>query len=418
MFYGFGTSAKNTSMILIINAGSSSIKSSLFEIRAEGPVLQVHGQIEGIGTPHVHAAAKDAAGQPILEEKWSNGGGPRDHTEALNFLVGKMTAELRGEARQPSGGSSSGSWKPAGVGHRVVHGGMRYHRPVVIDAQVRAELESLIPLAPLHQPANLEGIDAAKAAFPGVPQVACFDTAFHHGRPFVAQAFAIPRAFYDNGVRRYGFHGLSYEFITLAMRELAPAVARGRMIICHLGNGVSLCAVRDGRCVDTTMAFTAVEGLPMGTRSGQLDPGVILYLLEEKKFTPAQVSDLIYKQSGLLGLSGVSSDMRDLLAATDSFSKEAVDYFVYRVTWYVGALIAIMGGVDGIVFTAGIGEHAAPIRERVCRNLGWCGLELDPAANNANKTCISTPSSKVSAWVVPTDEERMIAKHVIDLLKL
>jgi acetate kinase len=270
----------------------------------------------------------------------------------------------------------------------------------------------------LHVPANIKGIDAAGQAFPGVPQVACFDTSFHHGRPFVAEAYALPREYYDLGVRRYGFHGLSYEYIVLKMRELAPNVGRGKMLVCHLGNGASMCAIKDGKCVETTMGYTAIDGLPMGTRCGQIDPGVILALMLFRKMTAEQVVELTHKKSGLLGLSGVSSDMRELLASQEPNAKSALDYFVYRIIYFVGALTAVMGGVDGIVFTGGIGEHAAPIRERVCSGLEWLGVTVNSAANQAHAACISQPNSKVSAWVVPTDEERMIAQHVCEVLKL
>ncbi|TMQ35380.1 MAG: acetate/propionate family kinase [Planctomycetota bacterium] len=392
--------------ILVINAGSSSIKVSLFDSGGnEGPVLKLNGKIDGIGTPHPHANAKNARQESILEQQWERNSGPQDHGAAMTFLVGRL---MQGRS----------DWRPAGIGHRVVHGGTRHQAPVRIDAGVRAYLESLVPLAPLHEPANLQGIDAAGRAFPGVPQVACFDTAFHAGRPFVADAYALPRSYYDQGVRRYGFHGLSYEYIRRALRQIAPVLAAGRVIVCHLGNGASMCALRDGRCVETTMGFTAVDGLPMGTRTGQIDPGVLLYLLEEKNMTPAQVADLIYMQSGLLGLSGIGSDMRDLLASDSAAAKQAVDYFVYRVTYYAGALAAALGGLNGIVFTAGIGEHAAIIRERVCRNLAWLGLELDEAANATGGPRLAKAASKVSAWVVPTNEEQMIARHVGDLLKL
>jgi acetate kinase len=392
--------------ILVINAGSSSIKLSLFGHSTGDPTLVLSGQIDGLGTPHVHAVAKDAKRQVLFEQNWSDGSGPKNHAEAMAVVVEKLAAN------RPN-------WKPAGVGHRVVHGGMKeFQEPVGIDAAVVSELKSIAPMAPLHIPGNLQGIDAVGRAFPGVPQVACFDTAFHQGRPFVAQAFALPRSYYDEGVRRFGFHGLSYEYVASAMRTIAPEVVRGRMIVAHLGNGASLCAMHDGRCVETTMGFTAVEGLPMGTRCGQIDPGVLLWLIEFKKMPARQVIDMIHNQSGLLGLSGISSDMRDLLASDSSHACEAVDYFVYRATWYIGALMASLGGLDGLVFTAGIGEHAAPIRERICRNLAWLGLELDSAANAAAKTCISTARSQVSAWIVPTNEELMIARHVVQVLKL
>jgi len=389
--------------ILVINAGSSSIKLSLFEHSSGDPTLTLNGQIEGLGTPHMHVVAKDANRQVVLEHTWS-GDAPKNHAEAMAFVIEKLTAN------RPD-------WKPAGVGHRVVHGGMKENqKPVRIDAAVVAELKSIAPMAPLHLPGNLQGIDAVGRAFPGVPQVACFDTAFHQGRPFVAHAYGLPRNYYDDGVRRYGFHGLSYEYVSGAMRTIAPEVARGRMVVAHLGNGASLCAMRDGQCVETTMGFTALEGLPMGTRCGQIDPGLLLWLIEFKKMPAREVIDLLHHQSGLLGLSGISSDMRDLLKSESPHAREAVDYFVYRTTWHIGALVAALGGLDGLVFTAGIGEHAAPIRDRICRNLGWLGLEIDSIANSAAKQRISAAQSRISAWVVPTNEELMIARHVVSVL--
>jgi acetate kinase len=363
--------------ILVLNAGSSNLKVGLF--RAGGG-----------NEP-----------EPLLRETvdWS-----ADHA-ALADIIGRMSQGRPG-------------WQPAGIGHRIVHGGTRHAAPVRVDAAVRAELEALVPLAPLHQPANLAGIDAAERAFPGVPQVACFDTAFHRSRPFVSEAFALPREYFDSGVRRYGFHGLSYESVAQSMRRLAPDVAAGRLVVCHLGNGASLCAMQNGRSVETTMGFTALDGLPMGTRCGQLDPGVLLYLLDHDKRPAAEVAELLYRRSGLLGLSGVSSDMRELLASDSEQARAAVDYFVYRVTYFMGALTAALGGLDGVVFTGGIGENAAVIRERICRNLGWLGLELDAAANAVHGPRISTSASRVSAWVVPTDEDRVIAAHVAGVLAL
>jgi acetate kinase len=392
--------------ILVINAGSSSIKLSLFEQSGGEPALTLSGQIEGLGTPHVHAIARDAARHVVMDQTWADSDGPKNHAEAMQFVVEKLKASRPG-------------WKPAGVGHRVVHGGMKEdQKPARINAALVAELKTIAPMAPLHIPGNLQGIDAVGRAFPDVPQVACFDTAFHQGRPFVAEAFALPRSYYDEGVRRYGFHGLSYEYIARAMRTIAPEVARGRMIVAHLGNGASLCAMRDGKCVETTMGFSAIEGLPMGTRCGQLDPGVLLWLIEFKKMSGKEAIHLVHNKSGLLGLSGISSDMRDLLASDSPHAKEAIDYFVYRTTWYIGALTAVLGGLDGLVFTAGIGEHAVPIRERICRNLAWLGLEFDSAGNAAGKHCISAANSQVSVWIVPTNEELMIARHVVDVLKL
>jgi acetate kinase len=388
--------------VLVINAGSSSIKTSLFGWD-EGPALRVAVQVEGIGTPTPHAAGRGADREVLFDQKWPAGAGPTDHRQALAFIVRGLTETHPG-------------WEPAAVGHRVVHGGTHYRQPVVIDATVRANLEKLVPLVPLHQPANLLGIDAAAEAFPGVPQVACFDTAFHQGHPWVADTFGLPRSLYDEGVRRYGFHGTSYEYVARRMREVAPDVAGGRLVVAHLGNGASLCAIRDGRSVDSTMSFTPLDGLPMGTRCGQLDPAVVLYLLRARGMTADAIDDLLNRQSGLLGLSGVSSDMRDLLASDKPAAREAVDYFVYRVTREVGALAAALGGLDALVFTAGIGEHAAAVRARVCRGLAWLGLELDEAANAAGEPRISTAAAKVSAWAVPTDEERMIALHVAETL--
>jgi acetate kinase len=389
--------------VLVINAGSSSIKVSLFGSTEDGPALQVAIQVEGIGTPTPHGSGRGPDREVLFDQKWLAGAGPTDHRQALAFVVRGLT-------------ETHPDWEPAAVGHRVVHGGTLYRQPVVLDATVRANLEKLVPLVPLHQPANLEGIDAATEAFPRVPQVACFDTAFHQGHPWVADTFGLPRQLYDEGVRRYGFHGISYEYVARQMRELAPDVARGRLVVAHLGNGASLCAIRDGRSIDSTMSFTPLDGLLMGTRCGQIDPSVVLYLLRAKGMTADAVSALLNKQSGLLGLSGISSDMRDLLASDKPAAREAVDYFVYRATREVGALAAALGGLDGLVFTAGIGEHAAPVRARVCQGLAWLGLQLDDAANAGGGPRISAAASKVSAWVVPTDEERMIALHVAETL--
>lgn len=360
-----------TGDILVLNAGSSSLKLAVFAASADGPVRVRSGAIDDVGTA-------------------------RSHADALAALLKDVPTT------------------PAAVGHRVVHGGMRYAAPVRLDAAVRAELEALVPLAPLHQPANLAGIDAAAAAFPGVPQVACFDTAFHRGKPFVADAFALPRELYEQGVRRYGFHGLSYEYIARELRRVAPEVAGGRVVVCHLGNGASLCGLCEGRCVETTMSFTALDGLAMGTRCGLLDPGAVLYLMEGRSIP--ELTELLYHRSGLLGLSGVSSDMRVLLASADPRAAEAIDYFVHRVVCGVGSLAGALGGLDAVVFTAGIGEHAAAVRERVCRRLGWLGVELDADANARHAARVTTAGSRVSAWVVPTDEERMIALHVAEVV--
>jgi acetate kinase len=389
--------------LLVVNAGSSSIKISLFGSGGtDGPELQMSGQVEGIGTsPRViiRCACKDV----LIDQRWPGGKGPRDHDQTMDYIV-HVLSELRA------------GWKPAGVGHRVLHGGTLYREPTIIDSAVRANLEALIPLGPLHQPANLKGIDAASKAFPNAAQVACFDTAFHQGHPWVADTYALPRELYEQGIRRYGFHGISYAYIARAMRGIAPDVARGRMIVAHLGNGASMCAICDGRSIDSTMSFTALDGLAMGTRCGQIDPGILLYLLGEKGMTAAEVGDLLYKRSGLLGLSGLGSDMRDVLASDSLPARQAVDYFIYRVKCAAGSLAAALGGVDGIVFTGGIGEHAVEIRARICQSLSWLGLEHDEAANIVGGPCISKPSSVVSAWVVPTNEERMIAISVAEAL--
>jgi acetate kinase len=388
--------------ILVINAGSSSIKASVFSPGMEGPRRILAGQVEGIGTA-AHALTTNESGKVLFDQHWHAGEGPTDHEKALALLLDSLVGDRPG-------------WRPAAVGHRVVHGGPHFAAPTIIDDAVRGQLEELVPLAPLHQPHNLKGIDAARAAFPGATQVACFDTAFHRSHPWVADTFALPRQYYAEGIRRYGFHGLSYAYIVRAMRKLAPAVAKGRMVVAHLGNGASLCAIQDGQAVDTTMGFTPLDGLPMGTRCGQIDPGVLLHLLTHGKLTPQQLFDLVWFQSGLLGLSGVSSDMRDLLAATTDQAREAVDYFVYHTAQLIAAMAAAMQGLDGLVFTAGIGEHAAPVRERICRQLAWLGLEFDEFANLHGDHCLSLASSRVAAWVVPTDEERMIALHVAELL--
>jgi acetate kinase len=302
------------------------------------------------------------------------------------------------------------------IGHRVVHGGPDYDRAVRIDADVLKRLERFEDLAPLHQPNNLAPIRMVMAAAPDMAQVACFDTAFHRGHAPVADCYAIPEALYEEGVRRYGFHGLSYEYIANRLQTVAPDLSAGRIIVAHLGSGASMCAIRGGRSVESTMGFTALDGLPMGTRPGQLDPGVVLYLIDQKGMSAAEVSDLLYKQSGLKGLSGVSNDMRDLLASTDPRAAFAVDHFVHRCTISIGGLTAALGGLDALVFTAGIGENAPHVRTRIAERLGWLGAELDAAANERNEMVISAPGSKLRLMVIPTDEELMIARQTLALL--
>jgi len=383
--------------IVVLNAGSSSIKFSMFV--ATGRDLQPHlrGQIEGLFTsPRFIARSGD--GSTVAERAWGDGmklGHDGGIQHLFEFLRGRVVEH-----------------RLIGVGHRVVHGGMLHTRPVRLDAGVLGALEKLIPLAPLHQPHNLAPIRVLLERLPQLPQVACFDTSFHHTNPPVSRLFALPMEYADAGVQRYGFHGLSYEFIASALPSVDPVAAAGRTIVLHLGNGASMCALREGRSIASTMGFAAVDGLPMGTRSGSLDPGVILYLMDQRKMDARAIERLIYSESGLLGVSGLSSDMRVLLASDQPRARLAVDLFVYRIRRELGSLTAALGGLDAIVFTAGIGEHAAGLRARVCRDAEWIGVELDEAANTAGGPRISTATSEVAVWVIPTNEELVIARHV------
>lgn len=382
--------------ILVLNAGSSSLKFSLFADHPGGPELRLRGQIEGLyGTPHF--IARDTTGTILDERRWADGT-RLGHDGAAHHLV----AFLQGFRSE---------YQLMAVGHRVVHGGQAFSQPARVDGEVLAKLEKFVPLAPLHQPHNLAPIRAVAERAPQLPQVACFDTAFHRQQPELAQLFALPPSITERGVRRYGFHGLSYEYIASVLPQLAPDAAAGRVVVAHLGNGASLCAMAAGRSMASTMGFTAVDGLPMGTRCGTIDPGVILYLMDELKMNPRAIETLIYKESGLLGVSGISSDMRELLASDEPRAALAVDLFVYRIGRELGSLAAALGGLDALVFTGGIGEHAAAIRERVCRDAAWLGLAFDAAANAAGGPRISSASSPVSAWVIPTNEELMIARH-------
>jgi acetate kinase len=305
------------------------------------------------------------------------------------------------------------------VGHRVVHGGDRYSAPVLIDSVVISELQRLVPLAPLHQPHHLSAIAAVSKLYPGLPQVACFDTAFHHTQPGVATAFALPHSLSTEGVRRYGFHGLSYEYIAGQLDQILPKkIANGRIVVAHLGSGASMCAMHDRKSVATTMGFTALDGLPMGRRCGNLDPGVVLYLLQEKKMSADDVTNLLYQESGLFGVSGISDDMQTLLKSDDPRAEQAIALFVYRICRELGSLVAALGGLDALVFTAGIGEHAAEIRRRVCEVSAWLGLDFDSIANTKHARCITHNDSKTSAWVIPTNEDLMIARHTTDILRL
>jgi len=385
---------------LVINAGSSSLKFSVFQGQGRAELEAViTGQISGIGT-EPRFEAKDASRRVLADQGLEPGG---DRAALLGFLLDWLAGRLEGAAL-------------VAAGHRVVHGGTRFSAPVRITPSVLAELEGLVPLAPLHQPHNLAAIRALAAVYPELPQVACFDTAFHQTQPWQAQTFAIPRELTAEGIRRYGFHGLSYEYIAQRLPQVAPELADGRVVVCHLGSGASLCAMRAGRSQDTTMGFTALDGVPMGTRPGSLDPGVLIYLMREKGMGADELEALLYQRSGLLGVSGVSNDMRDLLTSDAPAAAEAVELFCHGVAKQVAALAASMGGLDAVVFTAGVGEHSAPVRARVGEKLGWLGVTLDGAANRAKAMRISAPDSRIPVFVIPTDEERMIASHTLDAL--
>ncbi|MCG3188219.1 MAG: Acetate kinase [Burkholderiaceae bacterium] len=385
--------------VLVLNAGSSSIKFRAFDAVTERLLLR--GQIEGLYTA-ARFRASDAGGASLGEHQWP-AGTPLGHDRAIAFLV----EFLRGQR---------GSQRLAAVGHRVVHGGLTYAQPVRVTPAVLAELARLSPLAPLHQPHNLKTIEVVAQTQRDLPQVACFDTAFHRTHSELTQAYALPPSITAHGVRRYGFHGLSYEYIAGVLPLFDARAAAGRTVVAHLGNGSSACALVGGRSVASTMGFTAVEGLPMGTRSGSLDPGVILYLMNELKLSVRAIEQLIYEQSGLLGVSGVSSDMRALLASDDPRARFAIDLYVYRIGREIGSLAAAAQGLDALVFTAGIGENAVLIRQRVCEQAAWLGVRLDAAANAAGGPRISSADSPVAVWVIPTDEESMIARHTRDLL--
>jgi acetate kinase len=389
--------------IAVLNAGSSSLKFSLFAKNAGALELVARGQAESLYTAP-RFVAEDRNGNTLGEKIWGEGV-KLGHAGALDYLLAFLRAEL-------------GEQRLIGVGHRVVHGGLMYAHPVRVDAAVLAALEKYVPLAPLHQPHNLAPIRVLLERVPELPQVACFDTSFHRHQPELAQAFALPRSITGLGVRRYGFHGLSYEYIAHALQEKNAEAARGKVVVMHLGNGSSMCAMANGRSVASTMGLTPVDGLPMGTRCGTLDPGVLLYLMDELTMDARAIEKLIYEQSGLLGVSGISSDMRVLQASSESGARAAIDLYVYRIGRELGSLTASLGGLDAIVFTAGIGENSAPVRERVCRDAEWLGVELDRVANVDAAARISTAGSAVSAWVIPTNEELMIARHTRALLGL
>ena len=385
--------------ILVLNAGSSSVKYAVYRRDEDGTLtLCLRGQVEGIGG-QARLHVDDLQGGVDTRELAAGA----DHDTALAAVLEAVRGHL-------------GGLTLVAAGHRVVHGGQSYSAPVPIDAAVLEDLLRLEPLAPLHQPHNLAAVEAVRRVAPQLPQVACFDTAFHRTQPAVAQRFALPRAFEQRGVVRYGFHGLSYEYIAARLPEYDPAAAAGRTVIAHLGAGASLCALSGGRSVATTMGFTALDGLPMGQRCGNIDPGVILHLLQQEDWSAAQIERLLYRESGLLGVSGLSADMRVLLDSDDPAAEEAVDLFCHRTLREIGGLAAVLGGLDAVVFTAGIGEHAAPIRKRILEGLAWLGVEFDDAANQADGPRISAAGSAVRAWVIPTDEERVIAAHAARLV--
>lgn len=389
--------------VLVVNAGSSSLKFTVYRnLQADGADVEATGQIEGIGTAP-RFIARNGAGEKFTDERLD------DTVKDVRGALDSLARWLR---------SRFGGTHVLGVGHRVVHGGSKYHQPTIVTKQTLHDLHALAPLAPLHQPHNLAAIEAVAERMPDVPQVACFDTSFHRGQPAVAELVPLPAEIRAQGVQRYGFHGLSYEYIAAVLPRIAPSIAEGRVIVAHLGSGASMCALKNRRSIDCTFGFTALDGLCMGTRPGSLDPGVVLHLFQGLALTAHDVEQLLYKRSGLLGISGISNDMRALLASEQPAARLAIDYFIYRAAKEIGALTAALGGLDALIFTAGIGEKSAPIRQRICEASAWLGIELDASANDAGGPRISRSSSGVSAWTIPTNEEFMIARHTGALLAL
>lgn len=388
--------------ILVLNAGSSSIKFSIFQLRDADLALILRGQAADL-YGEARFVARDGTDAAMARHAWA-ADCPPGHDGALDHLVAFLRAELSG-------------LRVLGVGHRVVHGGLDDSGPVRVTPGVLALLEGFIPLFPLHQPHNLAPVRRLLERLPDLPQVACFDTSFHRTNPEIARLYALPLEYAEAGVLRYGFHGLSYEYIASVLPEIDPGAAVGRAIVCHLGNGASACALRAGASMASTMGFTGVEGLPMGTRSGALDPGVLLHLLSQRGMDAGAIERLIYRESGLLGVSGLSSDMRTLLASDAPRARLAVDLFIYRIGREIGSLAAALGGLDALIFTAGIGEHAAEVRARVCQGAAWLGVDLDSAANASHGPRISTADSPAAAWVIPTNEELMIARHTRRLIE-
>src|SRR5215467_2635335 len=383
--------------VFTLNAGSSSLKFSLWEAETGTELRELfRGEIEKIGiAPHL--SAREPAGRTVIDKRFEEGGANLSHEDLLREIFAWLSQQRRDGFKA--------------IGHRIVHGGATFTAPVRIDDHVMESLSKLEPLAPLHQPHNLSGIRICAALQPRVPQIACFDTAFHRTMDSVARRLGLPRGYEEEGVQRYGFHGLSYEYIAQRLRAIDPELANGRAIVAHLGNGASLCAMHAGRSVDTTMSFTALDGLLMGTRPGTLDPGAVTYLMRQHAMTADEIEDLLYHRCGLLGISGISSDMRTLLASNDPHARESVELFVFRAVREIGALTASLDGLDGLVFTAGIGEHAPEIRERICARCGWLGVAVDETANRAGRVRISAAASRLPVYVIPTDEEKMIAQH-------
>jgi acetate kinase len=388
--------------IIVLNAGSSSLKFSIYQVDDDELTVIARGQIEGLGTVP-HFKAKDRKGVVLADADLNAASGAFGHSEAF--------AHLATWAREQFGGEFS----PVAIGHRMVHGGLDFIEPTLIDDAVLEKLDRLIPLVPLHQPHNLAGVKAVTALRPDLPQVACFDTAFHRGRAPVTERLGLPDELFQSGVRRWGFHGLSYQSIVDQLRQASPELLARRVIVAHLGSGASMCAMKGGRCVDTTMGFSALDGLPMGTRCGSLDPGVLLFLMQSK--SRDEIESLLYKKSGMVGISGVSNDARELLASVNPRAADAIEYFVYRAIREIGSLTAALGGLDALIFTAGIGENSPVIRSRICQGLGWLGIALDGAANERGRGCVSSAGRSPSVWVIPTDEERVIANGTLGVVR-
>lgn len=386
--------------ILIINAGSSSIKFALFDVK-DGLHSSVEGEAEGIGTSP-HLVIKEN-GKVTLDKSWEN-----DSSIGYEPLLAEILDWIE---------KNLGSDKLIAAGHRIVHGGQKFYEPILLNKDSVKDLEALDILAPLHEPHNIAAIKAVFNIRPQLPQVGCFDTAFHHSMMDIAKLIGIPRKYHDQGVRRYGFHGLSYEYIASQLPKVAPKLAQGRVIVAHLGNGASMCAIKAGKSVDSTMGFTALDGLMMGTRTGAIDAGVVLYMIQSAKMDEKALTNLLYKESGLLGVSGISSDVRTLLDSPKPEAKEALDLFCFKAARQAAGLVNSLEGLDGLVFTAGIGEHAAPIRAAICAHLSWMGIQISPEANAANAAIISTPESAIEVRVIPTNEELMIAQHTLKLVQ-